>query len=552
MPSPYFINVDPASHKLRMFFGRRQEIQAIRDYLMNGDSVLLIGERRIGKTFLMYMIGDFAKGGVESCKQLLDRQAGVLLAELRYSTASWRWPYVDMLAITSASGLYFRILTELAEEQAERLAVLVPIDHTVFLRELTKLSEGLSRRRQRAVVLVDESEKLLSLDESAQVLSCLKAVVQQCDSIDFVLAGDFKPHQETLEFINLKGALRPLHLGPLEPTDATALILMPVEGQLSFEEQALQRVLELTGCRPGLIQILCDHLYESVMLERPSPSYVTLAELDRLWESKLRSRVFESFEAVLKDFFEGLQGDERSIFAFLAHQPSATEDEIASTLHIQPVLVRRGLQSLQVAHRIEYTGTGYCIGAKLVEEFGSRFAIPPVIEIVKVVNDQSSGVQTLQDLIAQDESSDLEFKSSLRWDYNRNTVHKDVEEAAIKTIAAFLNTGGGTLVIGVDDERHVLGLANDCQSFRKKDRDGFELHLMTLISNSLGKNVCCHVHPAFHIVEGSEVCRVKVEACPFPVYAGGDAIFYIRTGNQTQILNPKEAVEYVKYHWGKP
>lgn len=552
MPSPYFMNVDPSPHKLRMFFGRRQEIQIIRDYLVNGDSVLLMGERRIGKTFLLYMIGDFAKGGAESCKHLLDQQAGTLLAELRHSTASCRWSYVDMLTITSASGLYLRILTALTGEHAERFAALTPIDHAVFLEELAKLSEGLSGRGQRAVVLVDESEKLLSLDESAQVLSCLKAVVQQCNTIDFVLAGDFKPHQETQEFVSLKGALRLLYLGPIEPSDASSLIQVPVEGQMSFEEEAVQRILELTGGRPALIQILCDHLHESVMSEHAGPSRITLAELDRLWESKLRSSIFESFEAILRDFFDGLQGNERSIFTFLAYHPLGTEDEISRALNAQPALVRRGLQSLQMARRIEYTGTGYRIGARLVQEFGALFIVPSIIDTVEAGNDQTSSVQVLQDQIAQDETSDLEFKSSLRWDYHRSTVHKDVEEATIKTVAAFLNTGGGTLVIGVDDQGHVLGLANDYQSFRKKNRDGFGLHLMTLISNSLGKSVCCHVHPVFSTVEELEICKVKVEACPFPVYAGEEALFYIRTGNQTQRLNPKEAVEYIKYHWSKP
>ena len=65
MASPYFIAVDPSPEKLCMFFGRRHEIRAIADYIRNGDSVLLIGERRMGKTFLLYMIGDFARRGTD-------------------------------------------------------------------------------------------------------------------------------------------------------------------------------------------------------------------------------------------------------------------------------------------------------------------------------------------------------------------------------------------------------------------------------------------------------------------------------------------------------
>ncbi len=56
MTSPYFVAVDPSPAKSCMFFGRRHEIRAVADYLQNGDSVLLIGERRMGKTFLAWFI----------------------------------------------------------------------------------------------------------------------------------------------------------------------------------------------------------------------------------------------------------------------------------------------------------------------------------------------------------------------------------------------------------------------------------------------------------------------------------------------------------------
>ncbi|MHA2433210.1 MAG: ATP-binding protein [Candidatus Thorarchaeota archaeon] len=382
MTSPYFISVDPSPAKLRMFFGRRGEIQAIVDYLRNGDSILLIGERRMGKTFLLYMLGDFAGRGADFYEHLLDRHTGALLADLSRSRASYHWAFVDLLGVTSAAGFYFKVLAGLAEEQVEQFLSLSPMDHMTFASELTRLSKVLSRREQRAVVLVDEGEKLLDLDESADVFSCLKAVVQQCDSMDFLLAGDIKPYQETPEFVNLKGALRPIYLAPLDKADAKALIQVPVKGHLSFEDLALQRILELTGGKPSLVQILCGHLYELVtgMVEDVSEIHVTLTDFDRLWESELREKVFESFDCALKDFFEGFQGHERSIFSFLAHNPLATVDDIVDALGIQSAFARRGLYRLHKAHRIEEVGPGFRISAKIVEEFGSRFVPCPIAE----------------------------------------------------------------------------------------------------------------------------------------------------------------------------
>ena len=55
--SPYFINFDPSPTKLQMFFGRQRELATIISHLQKGESILLIGEKRIGKTFLLYILG---------------------------------------------------------------------------------------------------------------------------------------------------------------------------------------------------------------------------------------------------------------------------------------------------------------------------------------------------------------------------------------------------------------------------------------------------------------------------------------------------------------
>ena len=56
---------------------------------------------------------------------------------------------------------------------------------------------------------------------------------------------------------------------------------------------------------------------------------------------------------------------------------------------------------------------------------------------------------TLEELIAEGESDELEFKSTLRWDIHEGVINKKLEEVAIKTVAAFANSQGGTLLIGI-------------------------------------------------------------------------------------------------------
>ena len=55
-------------------------------------------------------------------------------------------------------------------------------------------------------------------------------------------------------------------------------------------------------------------------------------------------------------------------------------------------------------------------------------------------------------LIKEGENSGVEFKTTMRYDMRENKVNKKLEEVILKTIAAFSNAEGGTLVMGVDDD----------------------------------------------------------------------------------------------------
>ena len=87
-----------------------------------------------------------------------------------------------------------------------------------------------------------------------------------------------------------------------------------------------------------------------------------------------------------------------------------------------------------------------------------------------------------------------------------------VEESVLKTIAAFLNTSGGDLFIGVNDDEEIMGLDKDYQTFREKDqnRDGFYKHL----DNLIGKTFTNSIYPLLYIKiyekDGLNFCRINV------------------------------------------
>jgi len=156
-------------------------------------------------------------------------------------------------------------------------------------------------------------------------------------------------------------------------------------------------------------------------------------------------------------------------------------------------------------------------------------------------------------LIEKGENAGLEFKSSLRWDLRQNKVNKDLEGVIIRTVAAFFNSEmGGVLLIGVDDSGKVVGLQHDYKALKKQDRDGFQNHLISLLLSACGKDVSPLIRVDFHELDGNDVCRVSVKPAPRPVFSpdgnGGEYLF-IRAGNSTRQLNPRETVEYCKMRW---
>ena len=157
----------------------------------------------------------------------------------------------------------------------------------------------------------------------------------------------------------------------------------------------------------------------------------------------------------------------------------------------------------------------------------------------------------LKELILIGENEKLEMKSTLRYDLRQNIVNKNLEYVIAKTVSAFLNSEGGILIIGVDDNGNALGLEKDIETFSKKDVDGFELHLRNIIKKHLGSNFEKHLKITFPIIDETTICKVKILKSGKPVFANfeGKDSFYVRNGNSSIPKNREEQSEYEKLHW---
>jgi type I restriction enzyme, R subunit len=158
-----------------------------------------------------------------------------------------------------------------------------------------------------------------------------------------------------------------------------------------------------------------------------------------------------------------------------------------------------------------------------------------------------------EELIARDETFEVEFKSTARWNLREKCRDERIEDAIVKTVAGFLNTDGGTLLIGVADDHQVIGISSDLPLVKPSSADGLMNWLTTRLINALGHLAVMRTRARIDQLPGGEICRIDIARSSTPVIAlmsDGTEAFWVRMNNSTRRLPELEIAEYVRDHWG--
>jgi len=151
---------------------------------------------------------------------------------------------------------------------------------------------------------------------------------------------------------------------------------------------------------------------------------------------------------------------------------------------------------------------------------------------------------SINDLVAQQENTGVEFKSTLRVNLHTNEKDSKMELAVLKTLAGFLNRSGGTLIIGVADDGSPVGIEID--GFPNEDK--MYLHLINLIKDRIGPQYMMYMHPKFDDYEDVRVFSIECSPAKSAVFVkdGNTEKFFVRTGAATSELVGGQAQEYIK------
>jgi hypothetical protein len=155
-----------------------------------------------------------------------------------------------------------------------------------------------------------------------------------------------------------------------------------------------------------------------------------------------------------------------------------------------------------------------------------------------------------RDIIRTGETDKVEFKSTLRYNIHTDKFGREIEHAALKSVAAFLNTWGGILLIGVEDKGSVTGLDHD--KFENDDRA--LLHLTQMVNDRMGTHFMQFINCTVETLDNKKIMRIDVLPSNLPAYLtnNNDEYFYVRTGPSTTDLKPSQIYEYINNRFYRP
>jgi hypothetical protein len=166
--------------------------------------------------------------------------------------------------------------------------------------------------------------------------------------------------------------------------------------------------------------------------------------------------------------------------------------------------------------------------------------INKVTEIVSELNDADK----IKSLIRTGESDSIEFKQTLTLCIRENQKKPDLAMSSLKTIAAFLNSRGGFLLIGVADNGDITGIDAEIEQFHKNG-DKFMLSFKDLIKYKIGEQFYPFIKQRLVAVDDKHVVLVECLPSNKAVFVN-EKDFYVRTNPATDRLEGQKQATYIE------
>lgn len=337
----------------RMFYGRKEDLLSLSKALgstVANRIILLIGQRRSGKTSLIYQLESWLQPHVAVRIDLQSLALSKNEAELFFSLV------LKIHEALLARGFASQFPNEV-EFQSHPVRAL-----TEHLKLSTQQLEG-----HRLILLFDEVEIFTELMQQKRLdenfLHYLRSLMQHTQGVNFLLAG---APRILLFYQNHRSALLNItqqhHLSRLKEEEALALITDPVHN-LTYDPLALEFMHQLTGDQPYLIHLLCEELIYHCNKQRKN--YANTNDI-----RKIIDEVLERSDNYFRLIWNlASSPEERLILALLAGESGREQHDILSLADLKEAFsdldcpydtrkVRRALDNLKLEEIIDEDNGG--------------------------------------------------------------------------------------------------------------------------------------------------------------------------------------------------
>lgn len=331
VPNPYVVG-KPLDEGSPMFFGRARTMSAVERALASGEHgsvVVLVGQRRIGKTSLLRQLQRHLAG--EYRPVFVDIQ-GMLVADTR--------EFFHVLACAATGGsLESALLSDQSFMLDGRGADMV--------REAAAFSE------QPVVLLMDEfddlEEKVRTGRLERDVFGQLRHLIQYTGNLRLVLSGTHRLHELAGEYWSFLFNLATHEsIGCLDAETSEEVIRNPLGSlEIVCEDAAVKRVVRLAGGHPYFLQLLGFRIMERCVASGEGAVRTELVE-------EAAEEVVEQGEVHLHYLWDSAGPQGRSALTALAQcETGLTMEELGARSGLESADLSQAVRQL---HALELVG----------------------------------------------------------------------------------------------------------------------------------------------------------------------------------------------------
>lgn len=155
--------------------------------------------------------------------------------------------------------------------------------------------------------------------------------------------------------------------------------------------------------------------------------------------------------------------------------------------------------------------------------------------------------------IEKGENQEIEFKETYTWNVETNRKNRSLKNEVVKALCALGNSKGGTIYIGVADNKEIKGVQRDLDTYSSTNRDNAKDKMIQdvkrKLSTDLGPKINDLTELSFDIVEGKEILSIKVNKSKEPLFISDKHFHYREESSSPKITDLFIFCDYLKTHF---